>query len=155
MPKKKFKVVTLGCRTNQYESRAYSDQLRAASYELAGDADADFQETLDVIQNVRFAKIHPFPYSERPRTRAAAYSDKVTIDVIQQRMKALRSVADKIASSLREEYVGETLSVLTESVNADRSGEIFGHTNNFLKVLVPSNGIKDKELTCARQGIGH
>jgi len=32
---KKFKVVTLGCRTNQYESQAYMDQLKAQGYELA------------------------------------------------------------------------------------------------------------------------
>src|SRR5690242_14122915 len=30
--KKKFKVVTLGCRTNQYESQAYSDQLLQLGY---------------------------------------------------------------------------------------------------------------------------
>ena len=33
--KKKFKVVTLGCRTNQYESQAYTDQLRALGYTSA------------------------------------------------------------------------------------------------------------------------
>jgi len=35
MDKKKFKIVTLGCRTNQYESQAYHDQLRAMGYSLA------------------------------------------------------------------------------------------------------------------------
>jgi threonylcarbamoyladenosine tRNA methylthiotransferase MtaB len=35
--KKKFKVVTLGCRTNQYESQAYADQLSAMGYERASD----------------------------------------------------------------------------------------------------------------------
>lgn len=35
--KKKFKVVTLGCRTNQYESQAYADQLSAMGYQKASD----------------------------------------------------------------------------------------------------------------------
>src|SRR3569832_1873260 len=35
MQKKKFKVTTLGCRTNQYESEAYASQLRALGYEEA------------------------------------------------------------------------------------------------------------------------
>jgi threonylcarbamoyladenosine tRNA methylthiotransferase MtaB len=40
--KKKFKVVTLGCRTNQYESQAYSDQLRALGYTPAqGEEEAE------------------------------------------------------------------------------------------------------------------
>ena len=39
---KKFKVVTLGCRTNQYEAQAYADQLRAMGYaEASGEEKAD------------------------------------------------------------------------------------------------------------------
>jgi len=36
---KKFKIVTLGCRTNQYESQGYADQLRAMGYEPATDSE--------------------------------------------------------------------------------------------------------------------
>lgn len=37
--KKKFKVVTLGCRTNQYESQAYQDQLLTLGYREAKEAE--------------------------------------------------------------------------------------------------------------------
>jgi threonylcarbamoyladenosine tRNA methylthiotransferase MtaB len=37
-----------------------------------GETDADFDETLDVMRQVQFAKVHMFPYSDRPRTRAAS-----------------------------------------------------------------------------------
>ena len=40
---KKFKIVTLGCRTNQYESQAYHDQLEALGYAAAKEG-----ETADV-----------------------------------------------------------------------------------------------------------
>src|SRR5262245_50300662 len=40
---KKFKVVTLGCRTNQYESQAYQDQLEAMGY-----SSAQQDETADI-----------------------------------------------------------------------------------------------------------
>lgn len=36
---KKFKVVTLGCRTNQYESQGYADQLRQMGYAMAGEGE--------------------------------------------------------------------------------------------------------------------
>ena len=39
MPTKKFKIATLGCRTNQYESAAYASQLGALGYTEAGDLD--------------------------------------------------------------------------------------------------------------------
>ena len=39
---KKFRIATLGCRTNQYESQAYRDQLLAMGYtEAVGDEEAD------------------------------------------------------------------------------------------------------------------
>ena len=37
---KKFKIVTLGCRTNQYESQAYQDQLEALGYRSASEGEA-------------------------------------------------------------------------------------------------------------------
>ena len=39
METKKFKVVTLGCRTNQYESQAYTDQLLALGLQPAKDGE--------------------------------------------------------------------------------------------------------------------
>ena len=36
---KKFKIVTLGCRTNQYESQAYQSQLEQMGYEAAADGE--------------------------------------------------------------------------------------------------------------------
>lgn len=36
---KKFKIVTLGCRTNQYESQGYTDQLRQMGYQIAGEGE--------------------------------------------------------------------------------------------------------------------
>ena len=41
MKTKKFKIVTLGCRTNQYESQAYADQLRKMGYLPAREEEAD------------------------------------------------------------------------------------------------------------------
>ena len=38
---KKYVIVTLGCRTNQYESQLFSDQLRKNGYVPAGDKEAD------------------------------------------------------------------------------------------------------------------
>ncbi len=38
--KKRFKVVTLGCRTNQYESQAYHDQLLQMGYEQAAEGES-------------------------------------------------------------------------------------------------------------------
>lgn len=109
-----------------------------------GETDADFAETLDVMSQVRFAKVHMFPYSERPRTRAALYPNKVPHDIIQKRKAQVLQRAEEIAYNLREGFVGRRMTVLTETQEED--GYLFGHTENFLSVLIPKGDYKPNEL---------
>ncbi len=109
-----------------------------------GETDADFEETLEVMREVRFAKVHMFPYSERPRTRAALYKDKVPHEIIQQRKAKVLALAEQVGYNLRSGYVGRTMEVLTES---QTEGEyISGHTANFLPVIVPKGDLEPNQL---------
>jgi threonylcarbamoyladenosine tRNA methylthiotransferase MtaB len=94
-----------------------------------GETESDFQETLAVMEQVKFAKVHMFPYSVRQRTKAALFPEKVTQEVMNERKSRVLRLAEKMAYELRESYVGKKVSVLTEEAN-------FGHTANFLPVLV-------------------
>ncbi len=100
-----------------------------------GETEEDFKETLEIIQEVEFAKIHMFPYSERPRTRAAQYPNKVSKEVMQERKTRLLQEAERVAYSLREKYVGRRLHVLCEH-REEGASRIFGHTGNFLGVWI-------------------
>lgn len=109
-----------------------------------GETDADFEETLDVMSQVRFAKVHMFPYSERPRTRAALYPNKVPHDVIQKRKAKVLQRAEEIAYELRQSYVGRRMTILTES---QEEGEyVVGHTANFLSVMIPKGNFQPNQL---------
>jgi threonylcarbamoyladenosine tRNA methylthiotransferase MtaB len=99
-----------------------------------GETDADFAETLSVMQQVQFAKVHMFPYSERERTRAALYPNKVPKQVIHARKQEVLHQAERLSFALREKYVGKTLSVLLEG--EEREGYLSGHTENFLPVSI-------------------
>lgn len=111
-----------------------------------GETDIDFEETLAVMRDVKFAKVHMFPYSDRPRTRAATMPNKVPQDIIKMRKQEILAVAEQIAFELRSRFVGRRMSVLTESVDASRMNEISGHTTNFLSVRVQGNDFKANEL---------
>lgn len=100
-----------------------------------GETDQDFLDTLDIIETVQFAKVHMFPYSSRPRTRAHLYKDKISKEVIQERKSILLQKAEEASFLLRQKYIGRVLEVLTESRDDD-SSEIFGHTRNFLPVSI-------------------
>ncbi len=104
-----------------------------------GEAEEDFLDTLDIIRRVGFAKVHMFPYSERPQTRAARFSDKVSPAVIKERKAQVLSLADSVAFDLRQPFVGRTMDVLTES--GEQDGTIEGLTRNGLPVLISSTSL--------------
>jgi threonylcarbamoyladenosine tRNA methylthiotransferase MtaB len=67
-----------------------------------GETEKDFADTLEVMEEVKFAKVHMFPYSVRKRTRAALFSDKISQEVIQERKQTVLRLAEKHAFDLRE-----------------------------------------------------
>lgn len=113
-----------------------------------GETEVDFQETLEVMREVQFAKVHMFPYSERPRTRAALFANKVPHEVIKEHKQKVLRVAEEIGYALREQYVSRRMTVLTESRDEHRPGEISGHTDNFLQVWIedPEESLQPNQL---------
>lgn len=101
-----------------------------------GETETDFADTLEVMESVRFAKVHMFPYSERPRTRAALMPNKVPHDIIKERKQILLRKAEATGFELRNQFVGRQMSVLLESPVTDKPGYISGHTENFLPVII-------------------
>lgn len=104
-----------------------------------GETDEDFEETLAVIEEVQFAKVHMFPYSPRNRTRAALYPDRVALNVVRARKNRLLRREEEVSFHLREDFVGKRMWVLTESCG-------FGHTDNFLPVKILDENIVANEL---------
>lgn len=121
------------------------DRLKGASSDFTfttdiivgfpGETEEDFHQTLDLMEQVQFAKVHMFPYSKRERTRAALYPNSVDPKVILERKQKVLRLSEKIAYDLREKYVGRKMDVLIE---ADQKG----HTENFLEVSVPDTQVK-------------
>lgn len=102
-----------------------------------GETERDFAETLEMLEEVQFAKVHLFPYSPRARTRAVTYPNQVPQEVMQLRKNLLARAAEKSAFALRERFVGRVMTILTEQ--ASMPGITCGHTANFLYVIVKGN----------------
>ncbi|MGZ3634133.1 MAG: tRNA (N(6)-L-threonylcarbamoyladenosine(37)-C(2))-methylthiotransferase MtaB [Parachlamydiaceae bacterium] len=111
-----------------------------------GETEADLEETLSVMREVQFAQVHMFPYSVRERTRAALMPNKVSQDEIKIRKQQVLRLAEQISFELHHQYVGRTLEILLEKAEEDGSGMIGGRTDNFLMVMVPSEGLKPNML---------
>jgi threonylcarbamoyladenosine tRNA methylthiotransferase MtaB len=111
-----------------------------------GETDLDFEDTLEVMQYVEFAKVHMFPYSDRPRTRSMLMPNKISHEMIKKRKQEILRMAEKTAFQLRGNYVGRSMRVLTESIDPSRPHEISGHTENFLTVWIPSEGLASNQI---------
>lgn len=111
-----------------------------------GETEIDFAETLEVMQQVKFAKVHMFPYSDRARTKSALMPNKVSQEVIKARKHDVLRVAEQMSFELREQFVGRRMSILTENLDPSRPGEICGHTENFLMVWIPSQNCSPNQL---------
>jgi len=108
-----------------------------------GETDRDFQDTLDVIEEVKFAKVHMFPYSVRPKTRASRFTDPVPKNVINLRREKVLRLSEQVAFELRDEYIGRKMQVLLES---PQGNAFSGHTDNFLEVIVKGEKLRSNTL---------
>lgn len=123
------------------------DRLRAASPDFSfttdvivgfpGETEKDLQETLDLIEEVQFAKVHMFPYSDRARTRASMYPNKVPPELMKERKARVIQVAERSSFAYSQGFLGRSMKVLLEDQRGN--GQIAGHTDNFLKVWVDAS----------------
>jgi threonylcarbamoyladenosine tRNA methylthiotransferase MtaB len=81
-----------------------------------GETDADFSQTLDVAEQIGFAKIHVFPFSARKDTPAAKMPGKVNPAVIKARAEALQTADNRLQEQFRQQFIGQPVSVLIENL---------------------------------------
>jgi tRNA-2-methylthio-N6-dimethylallyladenosine synthase len=98
------------------------DRVRAAMPDAAittdvivgfpGETEADFQATLDVVAQARFASAYTFQYSKRPGTPAAEMAGQLPKAVVQERYLRLTALQDEISWSENRAQVGRTVELL-------------------------------------------
>jgi tRNA-2-methylthio-N6-dimethylallyladenosine synthase len=108
-----------------YTAADYRDlagQLRAARPDLAlstdlivgfpGESDDDFQATLRLVEELRFASLYAFTYSPRPLTAAPRLDGRVAPEVASRRLQELFELQNGIQRGLNAALVGKTFEVL-------------------------------------------
>ena len=79
-----------------------------------GESERDFEATLALVREVRFAQSFSFKYSPRPGTPAAAESDQVPDAVKTERLARLQGLLEAQQQAFNRSQVGRTLEVLLE-----------------------------------------
>jgi tRNA-2-methylthio-N6-dimethylallyladenosine synthase len=93
-----------------------------------GETDADFAETVDIVERVAYDNAFVFRYSRRPGTPAADMSDQVPDAVKAERNAVLLEVTGRIAAQQSRRLAGRVLPVLVDGVSRKDAREASGRT---------------------------
>jgi tRNA-2-methylthio-N6-dimethylallyladenosine synthase len=113
------------------------DQLRTNRPDIAistdiiagfpGETEEDFQETMRVVETVRFAQAYSFKYSTRPGTPAADHKLQVDEDVKASRLKRLQELLSTQQAAFNRSKTGRVLDVLWEAPGK-KKGQLSGRS---------------------------
>lgn len=113
-----------------------------------GETREDFEETLRLYEDVRFAGAFSFKYSPRPGTLAAnSMADDVPPDEKSKRLDALHTVIDRIEAETKAALVGQSLEIMVEGP-AKQAGQMTGRARNnqIVNTMLPDDAILEKRL---------
>jgi threonylcarbamoyladenosine tRNA methylthiotransferase MtaB len=101
-----------------------------------GETDKEFAESLEFVREMDFAGGHVFTYSPRPGTGAAKMKGQVRPELRKKRNHILHDALEESAKSYRQNFVGQTISVLWESTSeiGEWGWQMEGLTGNYLRV---------------------
>ena len=93
-----------------------------------GETLSQFEETLSLVEEIRFDAAYTFIYSPRKGTRAATFPDDTPYEVKSERIQRLIDLQQAISLQILEAQVGKRERVLVESVSTRDSGAVGGKT---------------------------
>ena len=104
-----------------------------------GETDEDFQDTMDVVNEVGFENAFMFMYSKRSGTPAAAMEEQVDEQVKSERLQQLMRLQNYKAKEESQKYLGKTVKVLVEGPSRKNPEMLTGRTSTHKIVLFKSD----------------
>ncbi|MGH8091482.1 MAG: tRNA (N6-isopentenyl adenosine(37)-C2)-methylthiotransferase MiaB [Rudaea sp.] len=104
-----------------------------------GETDADFEQTMKLIDDIGFDQSFSFIFSRRPGTPAANLADDTPESVKHERLARLQATINANAKRISEAMVGSVQNVLVEGPSKKNPHEMAGRTENMRYVNFPGN----------------
>ena len=106
-----------------------------------GETEEDFQDTLDMVERVRFDAAFTFMYSQRSGTRAAEFAEQIPLEEKKQRLERLNRRQYQIATEINQELQGSIQEVLVEGPSKTNPQKLTSRTRS--NRIVIFSGEKD------------
>jgi len=95
-----------------------------------GETEADFEATLQLIEDVGFDHSFSFIYSRRPGTPAAELSDDVPLEVKKRRLARLQARIQEMAAAISTAMVGSEQRILVQGRSRKNPAQLAGRSEN-------------------------
>jgi threonylcarbamoyladenosine tRNA methylthiotransferase MtaB len=105
-----------------------------------GETEEDFKETYNTIKELKFSRLHVFPFSPHKLTPASQFKDQVPENTKKERAKKLRVLGYKLAQDYRDKFKGKKLAVVI--VN-EKDGKYLGKTEYYFDIWFDANSLID------------
>lgn len=125
--------------------RRIIDKLRQARPDLAlssdfivgfpGESDADFEDSLTLVEEIGFAQAYSFKYSPRPGTPAAALTEQLPEQVKEERLARLQAAITAQSLAFNRSWLGREIDVLLERPGR-KAGQLAGRSPYMQAVFV-------------------
>ena len=129
---------------------AIIDKVRAARPDIAlsgdfivgfpGESDADFEETMSIVRETRYAYVYSFKYSPRPGTPAATMEGQVEPHVADERLQRLQALISEQQAEFNRSTLGKRTQVLLEKPGK-LAGQLIGKSPWLQSVHVIAPGL--------------
>eukprot|EP00533_Pseudo-nitzschia_delicatissima_P008216 CAMPEP_0116082600 /NCGR_PEP_ID=MMETSP0327-20121206/2816_1 /TAXON_ID=44447 /ORGANISM="Pseudo-nitzschia delicatissima, Strain B596" /LENGTH=669 /DNA_ID=CAMNT_0003573411 /DNA_START=64 /DNA_END=2073 /DNA_ORIENTATION=- len=93
-----------------------------------GETEEDFQDTLRLMEEVKFDTVNTAAYSPRPNTPAATWENQISEEVKKDRLHRINVLVKEHAKERRARMMGRTVEVLVEERNVRKPTQVMGRT---------------------------
>ncbi len=95
-----------------------------------GETDNDFEDTMELINDIGFDHSFSFIYSARPGTPAAALPDETSMETKKQRLSILQNRISQKAAEISQAMIGTTQKILVDGYSKKDPAQLSGRTEN-------------------------
>ncbi len=92
------------------------------------ESDEDFEDTMDVLNQVRFEQLFSFKYSARPHTAAATYENQISNEIASARLTKLQARHTEIIDEIMDAQMGKTHKVYFDELKPN--GRVSGRSDD-------------------------
>ncbi|HLR43251.1 MAG TPA: tRNA (N(6)-L-threonylcarbamoyladenosine(37)-C(2))-methylthiotransferase MtaB [Pseudogracilibacillus sp.] len=99
-----------------------------------GETEEEFLETYKFVQDIGYAELHVFPYSQRTGTPAARMDKQISKEVKEARVNKMIELSNAQALDYAKKHENQVIEVIPEEKSSEKAGMLIGYSDNYLKV---------------------